>query len=482
MATEALPIASAPAPVAPAPAAPASTPAATPGQSLADLVRESIVPLNTEAAPVDGGTPTTPAPDAQQDAPALEPMVLPDDGVAPPATAAPAVSDPNAPAAEDAPLDFTAEDLKADSVSEDGKRHFFDKNKAERLLAAGNFIKQLQEIVPQVTPSAIIDAVKRAGAADALMTKYQLGASNPSDVNDVLDLFTGEIEVNGVKQQPTPVERQAFGALVLNALDRLQRINPQAMQGVYRVHNQQTVEGLRARARALPEGPDREQKVALALRFEQEVFGKFTPRDQWLQAQPTDPIEQQRQQIARERQTLVTQQQEWQRTQYGQLVASVGEAQEAARQEPITQLLDRFKDNPIGQKFRSQMHGELLQAVQDTEIAHPEWAYQHQTLEQQALMQPTPQNIQALNDYRRNISKRVVAANAKAVIEKYNSIALQNNQADKDRALRPIVNTPSPNGATTQAPNGAMESVMKQPDLKNAIRETIRQTAAGVRL
>jgi len=481
MATEAIPITSAPAPVAPAPAAPASTPAATPGQSLADLVRESIVPLNTEAAPVDGGTPATPAPDGQQAAPALEPMVLPDDGVAPPATAAPAVADPNAPAVEE-PLDFTGESLEPDSVDADGKRMFTTPTKWAKFQNAAKFVNALQEVMPQVTPSTVIDAVKRAGAADALMTKYQLGASNPSDVNDVLDLFTGEIEVNGVKQQPTPVERQAFGALVLNALDRLQRINPQAMQGVYRVHNQQTVEGLRARARALPDGPEREQKIALALRFEQEVFGKFTPRDQWLQAQPTDPIEQQRQQIARERQTLVTQQQEWQRTQYGQLVASVGEAQEAARQEPINQLLDRFKDNPIGQKFRSQMHGELLQAVQDTEIAHPEWAYQHQTLEQQALMQPTPQNIQALNDYRRNISKRVVAANAKAVIEKYNSIALQNNQADKDRALRPIVNTPSPNGATTQAPNGAMESVMKQPDLKNAIRETIRQTAAGVRL
>jgi hypothetical protein len=409
-------------------------------------------------------------------------MVLPDDAVAPPpAAAAPATPDPNAPTPEDAPLDFTGESLEPDSVDADGKRMFTTPTKWAKFQNAAKFVNALQEVMPQVTPSTVIDAVRRASAADALMTKYQAGASNAAEVNDVLDLFTGEVEVNGVKQQPTPIERQAFGALVLNALDRLQRINPQAMQGVYRVHNQQTVEGLRARARALPEGDAKAQAVALALRFEEAAFGRFTPRDQWLQTQPTDPIEQQRQAIARERQTLDQQRQQWQQQQHQELVTNIGNAQENARQAPIVELLSKLK-GPVADEFRPQMYDEFLRGVAEHELAHPEWGHRQKTLEQQAIMDPSPQNIQALNDFRRSISKPVVDRMARDVIAKYNARAIERNQADKDRALRPIVNTPSPNGVPTPAPNGAMESVMKQPSLKDALRETMRLSSAGVRL
>jgi hypothetical protein len=445
-------------PAAVTPAAPAApiTPAANPDASMGDLLRVA----GAEAA---AATPE-PAPSiTSPETPATPPATpeVPAEGTPP--TPTPEVPPGEAPTPPEDVLDLTG-GVEPDSIDADGKRHFYTVAKSQRLQAAGKLVQSLQEVMPVVTPEAIRERIERANAADYMMTKYQAAAQDPGQVKELIDLFATDEQ-----GQATPDTQAAFSALIFEGLSRLPQVNPKAFQHVLAVHNNHTVTALRDRARQLVDPAAREQAVALALRFEEAVTGKFTPSQQWLQNQPQDPIEAGRQQLERERADFQRQRLQVRQTEQQRWAGHVGSTQEQAVASEVDAQLAVVKDPSVA-PYLNNMRSDLLQAVAKAELEHPEWQNAWENLQQQALLKPSEQTLRAVTDFRRNIAKRVVRANAQAVIERYSNVALANNQAAHLKAGQRPPNEPTPNGVGTPAPNGAIEKAITEPDLAKSLR------------
>lgn len=444
MATSA--IAPTPAPAAPAPSGPGPT--APPGASV-NSVLDSAFSHAAEAAPA------TPAPDAPAPDPGAA-ITSPETPVVDPAAAAPLVdpaapTDPAAAAAPtEEPLDLS--DVAPDSIDAEGKRHFFSVAKSNRLQQAGKFVQALQDVMPAgaLTVDSVKERIERANAVDDLINIYESSASDPAGVKHVVEMFKtnryGEL---------TPEIRTAFSNLAFEALTQLPQINPQAWRQVIGAHNQITLKALQDTARQTTDPTARQTNIALALRFEQWMTGgKWTPTEQWLNGQQVDPIEAGRQQLERDRAAFNQQQQQAQQARQQQWATHVGTSQDTAQLEEVNSQLKTVASKPEFAPYLDKMRGDLIAAVRKSEQEHPEWENGWKSREQQALMYPTPQNLKAVTDYRRNIARDVARRNAAQVIGFYSNVVLNSNQAAHARAGQAVASEPTSNGVASAPTNG----------------------------
>lgn len=424
---------------------------------MSDAIRASAAPPSTPTpdappatAPTPEAAPVAPAPAAPDGTPAAPPIAEPTPE-----------GQPTAPA----PLDFSdPASTQPDSVDADGKRFFCTKTKWDRLTGAADFVKGLQELVPEVTLDGITDRIKQANAATHMMQLFQESATNPQAIKDVVDLFSGG-------NNPTPEDRAAFAALMMDGLGRLSNLNPQAYQHVQRVHDNQGIARLQERARQTMDLGQREQAIALAQQFELAVTGKFTPREQWLNARAIDPAAQlqfERQQFERQKQQEAqTRQQQW----GDYVVRTQGDAILSEVQAASAKL-----KGTAAERFIPTVEQELLAVVKKTEEAHEEWRYEHDMLYRQAMNTPGEQTLKQVVEYRKRIAEQIVRRMAPDIISKYSNVVLQNNQAQQQSVSRQIPNEPPPNGVGAQPSDAAFAEIRKQPTLQAGLQELWKQS------
>jgi len=336
---------------------------------------------------------------------------------------------------------------------------FTSKSKWLRFQQAAKLVTSLQEVLPVVTSEAVVEAVQRANAAEQMMTMFQAAAQDPVKIKDVVDVFSVETDAQGNLVAPTPQRQAAFSALVFEGLTRLPQVNPQAFQRVLAVHNQHTLTALRDRARTTvntAQEPDAQaQAVNLALRFEQAITGgRFTPSQQWLASQTVDPVEAGRQQLERDRANFQRQQQQVEQTRQQQWMDHVGTSQDAAQMAEVDTHLASVLNKPEFAPYRDKMRQDLFAAIRNEEAAHPEWGQKWESLNTQALTNPSDFTLKQVTDFRREIARQAARRNAATVISFYSNVVLSNNQAAHARAAQTVTSELAPNGAASSPSNG----------------------------
>jgi hypothetical protein len=422
---------------------------------MSDLIQQSFTGLTSPETPAADAAPAPAVDPVTESAPVADPVDPAADPVTDPATAP---TDP-APAGEPAPLDFMDGEFQPDSVDADGRRHFYTKAKSERMQAAVHLVKELQTVMPILTPETVKERIEKANAADYLMTAYQEAGRNPAAIQDVLSVFEGE----------SPEERQAFGHLVLGGLAKLRQVNPEALQVVHNVHNQMVVDNLRDRARNIVDPGLRQEAIALALRFEEAITGHWTPSEQWMGGnQRVDPLQVERQRFENEKRAFQEQQRQAQLSASQQWEQRVVHGLNNVLSDVVNEYLPpaKFEKNP----YYEDMKRSLVDEIVKTEQANPAWGEQAALYHRQALLNPNEQNLRQAANFRKNIAQQTARRTAAGIVSRYSSLQLTNNQAAQQRAAQGVRTEPSLNGVGSPAPNGALEKAIASKDLRESLR------------
>jgi len=170
----------------------------------------------TAAMDAPGGPPALGTP-GEGEQPPTAPEVVTADAV-PTETAAVAEEGEQTPVVEEEPDPF-AEEIKPDSVSQDGRRLFFNKAKGELLMADRKVLQQVRAIDPTFSPETYQENVGRVMELDRMLNDFSSG--DPQRVAQVADQF-----LNPTTNPETAV------AFMDNAMMKAAQHHPQAFQQV----------------------------------------------------------------------------------------------------------------------------------------------------------------------------------------------------------------------------------------------------------
>lgn len=426
-------------PAAPSTSGPVAAPAAQPGQTVESALDSAFAHAASPAPviPPDPAAPVVTSP---------EPVTDP----ATPQTAAAPVVD-TLPVTEPAPpeLDFT-DGVQPDSVSEDGKRHFYNPTKSQRLQQAAKFVQAVQNILPNATVDEIKDAVEVSHAAKHMMLRFHEGASDPAAVDEVIDAF---------KMNENP---QAFGMLAVRMLNHLPQIEPGAAQFIKRHYNQGLINDLKQTARQTVDQAARDQTIALIQCLQIQLSGNakgYEPKAAILGGGNADPIAIERAEVERGRREIHEFQQRQQQSAQQQVANTILNAQQQGSAAEIDAILAPVKaayadaTGNMKPEWRF-IRQEFADAVDAAEQAHPEWRVKLDNLRTEAMLKRSEQSLQNFANYWRSIVRAVARPNSKAILDRWGHRSIQLNQAANDKANSAAANEPAPNGVASLPSSG----------------------------
>ena len=436
MATSTLPPPAAPTPAVPAPApvtaAPVTPAAGQTSDSLLDKAFADTAAANPISSPeaVPGTTDPVPATE-------VTPDQTQQPGEVPAAAPAEALPDPT-------DLDFS-EGIEPDSVSEDGKRHFFKPAKSLRLQQAGKFVQALQDILPNATVEDIKNAVETSHAAEFLMQRYRQGESDPAAIDDVIDTF---------KSNENP---RAFGMMAVRMLTQLPQVEPFAAQFIERQYQQQLVGRLKQAAQQSVDPAARENAIALIQNLQIALSGNpkgFESRDAILAAANADPLAQQRAELDRQRTEIEQFRQQQQQAATTSVVNRIEDSQKNGLYSEIDSLLTPVKSAYENTPDWKHIRQDFVDAIVAAENNHPEWRVKLDNLRNEVMLNPSEQNFNNFTNYWRSIVRAVARPNSKAILERWANRQVQRNQAATAAATNRGANEPSLNGVAAAPGNG----------------------------
>lgn len=396
--------------------------------------------LATDFAAVASVTPVVPtAPDPQTAAPV--------DGAAPASApdAAATAAVPGVDPPTETPIDEFA-DITPDSVSEDGKRFFYNATKKGRLETDHRLARELREVIPDLSVDAVRKLAARANSAELLMSHFRNGPNEIGSMDTVLSEFV--------------VDPHAFGVMAIRAANVLNSVNPQAAQALRSAQNMQFLNDSRARLTQIQDPAAREQEAIFIQNLEKRTLGRFTPMAELLAGAQQDPAAAERNWIESQKREIANFQQQQQTLQKNSRIQTLNQAEDSAIQSQIGSVLDPLKANYKPEQIAF-MKSQLENHIRDAEEAHPEWGRQYQVLRFEAERTGAPNAIKALADFRQGISRQVIARNSASVIQQQTALAMANNQAAHAAAASVPTTELSPNGVTAPPPNGAADAMLK---------------------
>jgi len=430
--------------VTPTPTTPAAAPAPAP-TSIAESLRQDY---NSTA----GNAPETPveAPPAT-----TSPEAVPDAQVA-----AEVITDPTIPVGDEVPvveetpqIDGLPEDplaeIQPDSISQDGKRHFYNPTKSQKLQADHKMIRELSQIIPEVSVDAIKDLATRANKADTLLNMFRSG---PEDIN-AMDSMLGEFH------QTDP---HAFGVMAIRALTNLPAANPLASQEVDRIFNNRILNQARARVSQITDPAAREAEANYVQNMEMRLTGTYTPKAQLLAGGNQDPIAAERQWIQQEKDRIAQFHQNQAQQAKVARINSINTAEESAVVGHIDTVLAPIKANSaFSPADIEDIRGKFVRAIQEAEGANPVWGDTYKNLRMEAERSGSPEAIERVSKFRRSIADQVIRQKSREIIGQRGQSVQSANQAQHQQAGQAPRTELSPNGVTAPAPNGAVDAMLK---------------------
>jgi len=433
--TPSLPVA---APIA-APPAPATTMAQVLDNAFAAAAPPAAPPVDP-AAVIDPAAPVAPPVVDPAAPPAVDPNAPPPD--------APQIIDPTAPI--ETPDDLAFVEIEPVSVSDDGKLHHFNKNKADRLIQDHRFVKELAQILPEVTVDAVKELHNRAVQAEQMMNMFRMSPDDPGMADQVLQQF----------QQADP---HAFGVLGIRTLLHLPQVNPEAAKVVHRLGEQRVIDQAKARLLSISDPAQREAEVNFIQNLELRLNdGQFTPKEALLASQNVDPVTLQLQELQLREQRV----QQWEQTQRKQAhqirVQSIDGAEDAAAYSPIEDALKPLKANSAFKPEDIQdIEARLISAVKAAESSSPSHQATYNLLRTEAMRTGSPEAIAKVASFRQNIARMAIQQNSRAIIAARSQSVVAANQAAHTQAASAPRTENAPNGAVAPTPNGAIEAAHK---------------------
>jgi hypothetical protein len=307
-----------------------------------------------------------------------------------------------------------ADPLDADKVSPDGKTYFFRKTKAEALLAARDFTRQVQQIVPNATPDMIRENFERVTGLDAMLADYDSG--DPARVSQAADAFLS------TAQNP-----QSVGLFADHVVATVARTQPQVFAQI----EAKVTNGLISRMyeEATRTGDQNLLKLAQNLDFKH--TGKFRDAQQLAQR---DPLESERAKLERERSDFYNLRQQEARQRAEAVVQEATNAVDSAVQQAIAAAVpkavaDGLKAMPDGGEKLNLIALALNKAVEDWKTSNPIFTRQFQLAVDRYRANPTANGRQALVTMMQQAITPIINQKRNAVIKAVVGTALSENAA-----------------------------------------------------
>ena len=347
------------------------------------------------------------------------------------------------------PEDLAVLEITPDSVSQDGRLHFYNPTKSQRLQAEHKLVRDLTQVIPDLSVDSVKALHENAMQFSDLMNTYREGGESIDAMDRVLDRL----------HQTDPY---AFGGMAIRALQVLPQANPDAAKAVDQYKMGQFLSNARARISQISDPAARDAEVAFVQNLEMRWTGRYTPKQDLLQATQVDPVAAERQRtIALERQLQQIQQQN-QNTQRQVRMQSIDAAEDAAVNGSFDSVLAPLRANTAFKPEDIQvLQREFTQALQDAEASNPTWAATYKQLRMDAERTGTPDAAQKVANYRRQIADIVVRQNRQRIISSRSQLVAATNQAAHTQAAQAPRTENAPNGAVAPAPNGSLEAASK---------------------
>lgn len=331
-----------------------------------------------------------------------------EDGAAEGDSPKPADGEPEQPALED---EF---DVQPDKISPDQKTYFYRAAKAQRLMAAQDFQRRVDEVIPGASIEQLEQHYKRSVGAQQMLDDFNSG--DPDAMQRWMDFH--------VNSNTSP---QAIAYMTESLLERLPQIN----RSIYQRVESQVVNNQLERMYRKAMETGNEELLHLAQHLDNHLNGKWRKAEE---LQRRDPFQEERARFEQERQQFHAERAAEARRNADRIVqetdgrveTAIGEEIEAA----LAPVAASFKDKP---QWRF-MFRELQDKVAEARRANPTWARQYENLRQRVRQQPTDEARQQLVDTMRTFAKRVVSQSRKAVIDSVTQGVLQASAAANQKS------------------------------------------------
>lgn len=311
----------------------------------------------------------------------------------------PAATEPEQPSLED------ELDVQPDRIDEKAKQYFFRQSKAQRLMAAHDFQRRVDEMIPGASVEQLEQHYKRSVGAQQMLDDFNSG--DPDSMQRWMDFH--------VNRDTNP---QTVAYMTESLLQRLPQVNPSIYQRVQSQVVNSQLEGMYRKAMET----GNEELLHLAQHLDNHLNGKWRKAEE---LQRRDPFQEERQRFEQERQQFHAERQAEARRNADRIVQETDGRAESAIGEEIEAALGpvaaAFKDKP---QWRFMVR-ELQDKVSEARKANPTWNRQYENLRQRVRQQPTDEARQQLVDTMRTFAKRVVTQSRKAVIDSVTQGVLQ---------------------------------------------------------
>lgn len=348
----------------------------------------------------------------------------------------PAVEDPAKAELED---EF---DVQPDKVSPDQKTYFYRAAKAQRLMAAQDFQRRVDEVLPGASVEQIQQHYQRSVGAQQMLDDFNSG--DPDSMQRWMDFH--------VNRDTNP---QSVALLTEGLISRLPQVNPKIYE---RVEGSVINGRLQAMYQKAMETGN-EELLHLAQHLDNHLNGKWRKAEE---LQRRDPFQEDRQKFETERQQYYAERQAEARRNADRIVqetdgkaeSAIGEEIEAA----LSPVATAYKDKP---QWRFMVR-ELQDKVNEARKANPTWNRQYENLRQRVRQQPSDEARQQLVDTMRTFAKRVIAQSRKGVIDEVTQNVLQASAAATQKSQA---------AAARREPSGGGAPVNRSADVVARARE-----------
>lgn len=411
---------------------PVATPALASG--IDSAIDNALSPLDTPPEPEAEAAPQG-NPETQ---PAAEPEAEPDATQETELEAQPESETP--PAAE--PETDPYEEVKPDKVSDGGKTWHFRETKARSLLAAQDFQRKVQEIIPGASLDSIKEAYGKAVAADEMVEDFDSG--DPERVTKFANFF--------FDQQANP---RSVLALVEQLPKRLASSHPQAYQALEKDVLDRTIHRMYDEAARSGD----EQLLALAQHLHHRHSGTFYKKEQ-LEAN-RDPMLAERQQFDAERKQFYAEKQREMQARLDQRRQEIDALEQSVVTEEIEKALApvaaQYKDKPAWRH----MVRDLMESVENSRKANAPWDRQFGNIKSRALRDFSAESREPVAAMLRQFVVPVIAKQRKAVIDSQTSAVLSASAAAHQKQQAVAARKEAP-GSSMPVPRDGVAQKLKQ--------------------
>lgn len=366
----------------------------------------------------------------------------------------------DAAAAPEQPAELEDEfDVQPDRVDEKEKQYFYRAAKAQRLMAAHDFQKRVEDLIPGASVEQIEQHYKRSVGAQQMLDDFNSG--DPSSMQRWMDFH--------ITRDTNP---QSVALLTEGLMERLPTVNPQ----IYSRVASHVIGGKldEMYAKALETG--NEELLHLAQHLDNHLNGKWRKAEE---LQRRDPMQDSRAQFEREREQFYAERRAEAQRNAERIVQETDSRADAAVNEEIEAALapvaSAFKDKP---QWRFMVR-DLQDKVTEAKRANPTWARQYDNLRQRVKQQPSDEARRQLVDTMRTFAKRVVAQHRKSVIDAVSAGVLQASATATQKSQAAAARREPAGGGTPVNRSASLVTHAREMRLKGASAADILKTIPG---